>query len=127
MEKTTTLMKIQGESYHDMENLLRFKCERCGEEFQKPLLATVSSAYSTQRYFACPRCLTKVDLVKESRGEEKREEEHSAREKAKPKEIPKSDDVKCAHFLGYLRRRSKDTPIPDDCLTCEKMIECLAF
>lgn len=127
MEKTTTLMKMHGESYQFRENLSQFKCERCGEEFQKPLLATVSSTYSAQRYFACPRCLTKVDLAKESKAEEKREEQPSIREKAKPKEMPKPDDARCNHFLGYLRRRPKDTPIPDDCLTCEKMIECLAF
>ncbi|MGB9714609.1 MAG: hypothetical protein ACPLZC_06525 [Candidatus Bathyarchaeales archaeon] len=127
MEKTTTLMKMHGESCQFRENLSHFKCERCGEEFQKPLLAAVSSTYSAQRYFACPRCLTKLDLVEESRTEEKREEKSSIKEKVKPKETSKLDDAKCNHFLGYLRRRPKDTPIPDECLTCEKMIECLAF
>jgi DNA-directed RNA polymerase subunit RPC12/RpoP len=126
MEKTT-LIKAHSESYPLRENFSHFKCDRCGEEFRKPLLATVSSAYSAQRYFACPRCLTKMEIVKETKTEEKREEPTSIREKAKPKEMPKPDDVKCNHFLGYLRRRPKDTAIPDDCLTCEKMIECLAF
>jgi|GEM_PF-690821 DNA-directed RNA polymerase subunit RPC12/RpoP len=127
MEKTTTLMKMQSESSQVGGNLSHFKCERCGEEFQTPLLATVFSTYSAQRYFACPRCLTKVDLTKESRTEEKIVEQPSIREKAELKEMPKLDDAKCNHFLGYLKRRPKDAPIPDDCLTCEKMIECLAF
>jgi hypothetical protein len=35
------------------------------------------------------------------------------------------NDVKCQHFLGYLKRRPKDTPIPDECLTCGRMVECL--
>ena len=31
----------------------------------------------------------------------------------------------CAHHLGYLKRRPKNTPIPEECLTCSKMIECM--
>jgi hypothetical protein len=35
------------------------------------------------------------------------------------------NDVKCWQFLGYLKRRPKDTLIPDECLTCGRMVECL--
>jgi hypothetical protein len=35
------------------------------------------------------------------------------------------DDAKCTHFLGYLKKRPRDMPFPDECLTCNKMIECL--
>jgi hypothetical protein len=37
----------------------------------------------------------------------------------------REDSVKCTHFLGYLKKRSKEAPIPDECLTCDKMIECM--
>ena len=30
----------------------------------------------------------------------------------------------CAHYLGYLKKRG-NTPIPEACLTCSKMIDCM--
>jgi DNA-directed RNA polymerase subunit RPC12/RpoP len=128
MEKIASWTKTNADYYQFEEKLACFKCERCGEEFQKPLLATISSTASAQKYFACPRCLTKLDIVKESKVEEKREEQPSAKEKAKAREaFSKLEEAKCSHFLGYLKKRPRNTPIPDDCLTCEKMIECLTL
>ncbi|MGQ9545081.1 MAG: hypothetical protein ACUVQX_04775, partial [Candidatus Bathycorpusculaceae bacterium] len=43
----------------------------------------------------------------------------------KTKKIEEYKAASCKHFLGYLRKRPKDSPIPDECLVCEKMIECL--
>jgi|YelNatPaOPRAMG01_1025707.scaffolds.fasta_scaffold39169_2 DNA-directed RNA polymerase subunit RPC12/RpoP len=125
MEKATSLMKTSIDSYQLEGKLAYFKCKRCGEEFQKPLLATVSSAANAQKYFACPRCLTKFDIVKESKTEEKREAQPAAKERAKA--ASKLEEARCSHFLGYLKKRPKNTPIPDDCLTCDKMIECLTL
>jgi hypothetical protein len=34
-------------------------------------------------------------------------------------------DVTCGHFFGYLNKRQKGTPIPEPCLVCTKMVECL--
>jgi hypothetical protein len=31
----------------------------------------------------------------------------------------------CLHFFGYLRNMPKNTLIPDECLRCSKMVECL--
>lgn len=128
VEKIACLTKTNGDYFQFEEKLVHFRCERCGEEFLKPLLATVSSTASAEKYFACPRCLTKLDIVKESKVEEKREEQPSTREKSKTREaFSKLDEAKCSHFLGYLKKRPRNTPIPDDCLTCEKMIECLTL
>lgn len=32
----------------------------------------------------------------------------------------------CPHFLGYLKKIPKDAPILDECLTCPRILECLA-
>ncbi|NIR87481.1 hypothetical protein GWO13_07945, partial [Candidatus Bathyarchaeota archaeon] len=32
----------------------------------------------------------------------------------------------CPHFLGYLKKIPKDTPLPDECLTCPRIFECRA-
>lgn len=55
------------------------------------------------------------------------EEEKASTVAVRKKEESESDEVKCGHFLGYLKKRPKNTPIPDECLTCSKMIECLAY
>jgi len=39
------------------------------------------------------------------------------------KSFPTSRD--CAHFFGYVRRLPKNTPIPDECLGCPWIVECL--
>jgi hypothetical protein len=36
---------------------------------------------------------------------------------------PKTD--KCSHHFGYLNQRSKGQKIPEECLTCQKVIECM--
>jgi hypothetical protein len=33
----------------------------------------------------------------------------------------------CRHFFGYLRKMPKDAAIPDGCLGCLKMVECLYY
>ncbi|MCW3982079.1 MAG: hypothetical protein NWE81_03080 [Candidatus Bathyarchaeota archaeon] len=33
----------------------------------------------------------------------------------------------CTHFFGYLRKMPKDATIPDGCLGCLKMVECLYY
>jgi len=31
----------------------------------------------------------------------------------------------CPHYFGYLKQHPKNTPIPNECLTCTKIMECL--
>jgi hypothetical protein len=31
----------------------------------------------------------------------------------------------CSHQMGYLRTRSKDQAVPDTCLTCPKILQCM--
>jgi len=32
----------------------------------------------------------------------------------------------CPHYFGYLTEHPKNTPIPNECLTCFKIMECLS-
>jgi hypothetical protein len=100
-------------------------CNACGEMFATPLLAMVFSDYLVEEYYACPKCLSKVRSVER-------------REQAKVEDVAKEDnslgievedavaeETGCAHHLGYLKSRPKNTSIPEECLTCSKMIECM--
>ena len=100
-----------------------FSCDTCGENFSKPLLATVHSSQGSQQYYACPRCMIKVGDVETEKPEEKREKRTHSNDLETPRTMSKGGSD-CGHFLGYLAKRFKDAPIPEECLTCNKMIEC---
>ena len=39
--------------------------------------------------------------------------------------IGKTRQASCPHFVGYLKTRSKDSPVPDECLTCAALMKCM--
>jgi DNA-directed RNA polymerase subunit RPC12/RpoP len=105
-------------------------CAACGEEFEEPLLAMVFSDSLVEEYYACPKCLSKVAAV--GRGKAvKIDEVEAAEEAVEPvaAEVAVECNVEghagCVHHLGYLKHRGKNVPIPEGCLTCSKMIECM--
>lgn len=66
-----------------------------------------------------------------------REEEGPEEEPSEPVEAPKPQAIpprsvqerppECSHFFGYLRKIPKNTPIPDECFGCPKMVDCLYY
>jgi len=40
-------------------------------------------------------------------------------------ETNKTGPQNCPHYLGYLKERAKNTPIPNECLTCPETIKCM--
>jgi len=97
-------------------------CGECGEVFEKPVLATVNSNGFSRTYYACPRCLTKVKEPTPPKTESKSETFIVTQKSDKRQEA----EGKCPHFFGFLKKRPKNMPIPDECLTCNRMIDCLA-
>lgn len=103
------------------------RCSTCGEEFETPLLAMVSSGFVVEEYYACPNCLSKVGSLEHPKNLEVDDAVDEEEEALKMKiENVVEENVACAHHLGYLKRRPKDTPIPEECLTCSKMIDCMS-
>jgi len=116
-QKSLELSTLHEEDHSFERNYVDFVCDECGGSFQKPILATVSYNGRVQEYYACPRCMARIS-------EEHKEITISKRDVKKPS-TKLENNVKCKHFLGYLKKRPKDTPFPNECLTCDKMIECL--
>ena len=126
---------------YETENSYHFEidcdstCKVCGENYQNPLYATVFSENRKLEFYACPRCLSKAKHVGKHSHEEKveeevnlfeKEEENSAEQKTGVKlEVQHEENLNCSYEFGYLRRRQKSTTIPDQCLTCTKMIDCM--
>jgi len=41
-------------------------------------------------------------------------------------EVPRENSIQgCPHHFGYLSEYPKNTPIPNECLTCTEIMECL--
>jgi hypothetical protein len=116
MEKSLISLKAKD------ENQELFKCSGCNGTFKKPLLATVCSHGYAQTYYACPRCLAKVGGVM---GSKNNKDVSPLAGKVKRAVINQESTIECKHFLGYLKQRPKSISIPDECLVCDKIVECL--
>jgi DNA-directed RNA polymerase subunit RPC12/RpoP len=96
----------------------KLKCpyKGCGKSFDKPTVLTDSSSMPRETYYACPYCMSKLDIIVEN----------MKLVGVKPTEYPKVFDspAKCAHYFGFLTALPKDAPIPDECLVCPKVLQC---
>lgn len=119
---TMNSRKLQEEMTHIEEQHLDFSCGECGGHYQKPILATMSANGNVQTYYACPYCLAKLDIAK---NQEKEESKKVTAKTYTRSGVKAETGTECQHHLGYLKNRPKNTPIPDECLTCDRMIECL--
>lgn len=114
------------------------KCER---EIEDSILLTNLSVRPPEQYDACPYCFTKlmpettVEPEKVTLSEEVLEtskESSSQVLKKVEKMILGSNEIKeeeketgCPQEFGYLANRPKDAPIPQECLLCPKIVDCM--
>ncbi len=101
------------------------------------LCALICAVYSYSRRIS--KSLTEEFIIPERRVEERLEievpiqetvqeksvDEPSVHERPK-KESPPAEvvEMECKHQFGYLRTLRKEASIPDECLGCERIIEC---
>ena len=128
MERNSNLSELEVENQILTDAEENSVCDVCGKEFEQPLLAEKTSGSHIEKYYACPRCLTKVGEVEQ---QEKAEVDELAEEKeetgdAKPENLTSNaeDASACPYYLGYMKKRQRNSPIPETCFTCNKMIEC---
>ena len=117
MQKTLGISQLHKEDHSFKGNPIDFVCNNCAETFHKPIFATVSSSGQVQTYYACPRCMARI--------KNELKEITVSNKVVKKTSVKLGNNVKCKHSFGYLKKRAKNTPIPDECLTCNKMIECM--
>lgn len=124
MEREQDLSKLDEDDCPPKAHQKDFTCDECGRTFQRPILATVSTSGQTQTYYACPRCMTKIQSFT-AKVKEKEEKGTVLTVETRKLMAEPEGAVKCGHFFGYLNKRQKSTPFPDDCLTCPKMVDCM--
>ena len=130
MERNYSSLEIENENY-PTSNPEGISCDNCGVEFEKPLFTTVSSGQVLKEYYACPKCLSKIISVDVQKPKKVNHFEITKEEelKAEVKEDVKieANILGCKNSIGYLRRRPKNTPIPEECFICNKIIGCMAY
>jgi hypothetical protein len=104
-----------------------FTCsnDSCKKVFTVPLKTLNLQQYPTEPYYACPFCLTKIT---ENLTEKNEPERTQVVEVPQPKERPIENKEKpsgCRFHLGYLSERVQKEQIPDDCMVCKDIVDCM--
>jgi DNA-directed RNA polymerase subunit RPC12/RpoP len=101
---------------HMHEEKLKCPYKGCGKSFEKPTVLTDTTTMPRETYYACPYCMSKLDIIVEN----------MKLISVKPTEYPKvfESPAKCAHHFGFLNAIPKEGPLPDECLICPKVLQC---
>jgi DNA-directed RNA polymerase subunit RPC12/RpoP len=104
--------------FHIHQHAGKLKCpyDGCGKKFERPTILTDSSTMPRQTFYACPHCMSKIDIKTENL----KVVGIRAIEYAKVFDSP----AKCARYSSFLNAMSYDMAIPDDCLVCPKILQC---
>jgi len=105
---------------------------KCRRVFANPIIVEDLSLNETGTYQACPYCLTElaVEGIVEAEDEElEKRAKTRAREGIEKRELKltpeRLTDHGCSHHFGYLSERSKSEGIPEECMTCDKIVQCM--
>ncbi len=112
--------------------------ERCGKSFAAPVrLTDLSHKPKSETYYACPYCFSKMQEsdIDDSAGLKLMKSggyEIVARSSGKGVKAGAIKDAEqdapvasCPHHVGYLKTRSKNEGVPDSCLTCPRILQCM--
>jgi uncharacterized protein YbaR (Trm112 family) len=101
-------------SHH--EDKLKCPYKGCEKQFDKPTVITDTSVIPRQSHYACPYCMSKLDIVTEK----------SKVVSVRATEYPMVLDspAKCAHFNGLLHAPTEGMLIQEECLICPKVLQC---
>jgi len=101
---------------HNHHEKLKCPYSGCGKLFERPTILTESSTLPRQTYYACPYCMSKIDIKTDNL----KVVGVKAMEYSKVFDSP----AKCAHYSSFLNAMSYDMAVPDDCLVCPKILQC---
>ncbi|MEM2148012.1 MAG: hypothetical protein QXJ94_05360 [Candidatus Bathyarchaeia archaeon] len=111
----------------------------CRKTFASPIKVENVSSKPHVTYEACPYCLTQI-VVEETvpvpkeqkttpaKGKIEAQIETEQLEKIKKPEqqLNDADETEgCKHYFGYLSKRSTKEGTPEECMLCEKVVQCM--
>jgi uncharacterized Zn-finger protein len=96
----------------------RLQCpyKGCEKKFDKPTVITDTSVIPRETHYACPYCMSRLEIVTEN----------TKIINVKPTEYPRVFDspAKCANFSGPLSAPGGSIFAQDECLICPKVLQC---
>ena len=105
----------------------------CGKVFASPLKTQNLGLKNAKPYDACPYCLTEIPVATITATEEelpKQELKLPGIEREAPLIVEEKPEVSskvqgCDHHFGYLSKRSSKEKIPEDCMMCRNIVQCM--
>ena len=122
---------------------------KCRSKIEEPILLNNLSTTPAEQYHVCPRCFIKLGeeahpllenvlnvihasvrrrrnkALKTNRLLRAQSLEKKEEPPVKPPEKEEKRPLRCLYSLGYLASRPKNVPIPEECLICSKILECM--
>ena len=102
--------------FHGHEQKLKCPYKGCEKVFEKPTVITDASVIPRRTHFACPYCMSKLNLITEK----------NKILEVRPTEYPTVFDspAKCAHYSSLLHAQGETILTQDECLICPKVLQC---
>jgi hypothetical protein len=96
----------------------------CKKTFTTPLKTLNLQDNPSEPYYACPICLTRIEPPEQTKLEKVTQQPKPVEAVHKQNSKDANKPSGCAFHLGYLSTRGKKE-IPEDCLTCRDIVECM--
>jgi hypothetical protein len=98
----------------------------CKKVITKPLKTLNRQQGAKEPYYACPYCLTEIILTETEPNDEP---EKTTEEIVVPEEKPSQNSETipdCKHYFGYMSEKEHKQQMPDECMLCSQIIDCMA-
>ena len=101
---------------HRHEEKLQCPYKGCEKVFDKPTVITDNSVIPRQSHYACPFCMSKLNITTENQ----------KIISIKPTDYPLVFDspAKCVHFSGLIQAPAENMLTQEECLICPKVLQC---
>ena len=111
-------------------------CLHCGRTVPTPVrLTNLTHKPKEETYYACPFCFSRLEAEEVPDHLECVHGHHGATTSSSTNPLhakteksaakAEASDVGCSHGFGFLNNRAKDAAIPDECLTCPRILQCM--
>ena len=113
-------------------------CLHCGRNVPTQVrLTNFTHKPKEETYYACPFCFSRLEAEEVPDHLECVHGHHGAvisssaslhkakGERSEEKTEVSESEMSCGHGFGYLNNRPRDTTIPDECLTCSRILQCM--
>jgi DNA-directed RNA polymerase subunit RPC12/RpoP len=107
------------------QTILTCPNKACGKVFAKPLTTLTLKQDSKEPYNACPYCLTEITMPEP---ESKNPFEKTTTEIAflEEKSSQNHEEISnCKHYFGYMNQKEHKQQMPEECMLCSRIIECM--